>query len=79
MAFKLKKNIISVKRDIQINLDKKKFIDLSRNERTTDLEKKLFKKIVNTISPYDLRKYPSAPWLKIIFSLLIFMNRESNP
>ena len=39
MAFKLKKNIISVKRDIQINLDKKKFIDLSRNERTTDLEK----------------------------------------
>ncbi len=60
MAFKLKKNIISVKRDIQINLDKKKFIDLSRNERTTDLEKKLFKKIVNTISPYDLRKYPSG-------------------
>ena len=60
MSFKLKKNIISVKRDIERNFDKKEFIDLSRNERTTDLEKRLFKKIVNTISPYDLRKYPSG-------------------
>ena len=59
MVFKLKKNIISVKRNIETKLVNESYIDLSRNERTINLENKVFKKIINNISPYDLRKYPT--------------------
>ena len=59
MVFKLKKNIISVKRDFESKSVKENYIDLSRNERTINLEKKLFKTIINTISPFDFRKYPA--------------------
>ena len=59
MVFKLKKNIISVKRNFESKSVKENYIDLSRNERTINLEKKLFKKIINTISPFDFRKYPT--------------------
>ena len=34
MVFKLKKNIISVKRDFESKSVKENYIDLSRNERT---------------------------------------------